>query len=298
MAARNWGRNAFTLIELLVVIAIIAVLIALLLPAVQQAREAARRTQCRNNLHQIGLALHNYHDAHSVFPPGMVGALRNGVVGCDSYAMPNISWLVMLLPFVDEAALFNATNCNIAIYFPANTTVSKSTLAQYACPSDDAPTLVNCGSGVCVGSGSNVNEKMRTGSYVASFGPVGWNGFDCVFDNSSGFMNVNSRIRIRDIRDGTSNTFAAGEADYAHRDNGWFTEWALGYDNTWRGRTCYPMNRARPVHGSEFGSMHEGGVFFLFGDGQVRFVSENIDMKTYQALSTIANNEVIDDEDY
>ena len=96
--ARGRAKVGFTLIELLVVIAIIAVLIALLLPAVQQAREAARRTQCRNNLHQIGLALHNYHDTHSTFPPGIVdaSAIRTGQM---------TSWLTLVLPFVDETAI-------------------------------------------------------------------------------------------------------------------------------------------------------------------------------------------------
>ena len=126
------SRRAFTLIELLVVIAIIAVLIALLLPAVQQAREAARRTQCRNNLHQLGLALHNYHDTHSTFPFGVC------VVGY-SGAYHDWSWASMLLPFVDEAAIYNSCNFSLRAWesntlVPANKTSVMHALNQFLCP--------------------------------------------------------------------------------------------------------------------------------------------------------------------
>ena len=106
-------RRGFTLIELLVVIAIIAILIALLLPAVQQAREAARRTQCRNNLHQIGLALHNYHDTHSIFPTGTISYWDSaGRFGCSNNAVkgPKTSWSTLILPFMDEASLYCISN--------------------------------------------------------------------------------------------------------------------------------------------------------------------------------------------
>ena len=121
-------RRAFTLIELLVVIAIIAVLIALLLPAVQQAREAARRTQCRNNMHQLGLALHNYHDAHGTFPFGYIPRLGS----------QGSTWGGMILPFVDETAIYNALNFDLPMDDPsrANRTAVAQTLEQFLCPSD------------------------------------------------------------------------------------------------------------------------------------------------------------------
>ena len=130
--------RGFTLIELLVVIAIIAVLIALLLPAVQQAREAARRTQCRNNLHQLGLAMHNYHDTHGCLPPLNVGRHQD-TGGCHQNRPPSTGWGVLILPFLDETALYNAVNMEQAVYLDVNTTVSQSVLSQYNCPSEVRP---------------------------------------------------------------------------------------------------------------------------------------------------------------
>ena len=285
-------RRAFTLIELLVVIAIIAVLIALLLPAVQQAREAARRTQCRNNLHQMGLALHNYHDTHSTFPPGYV---QNGY-----NSAPFTSWLTMILPFMDESSLYNAYNFNQVYNMAGNTTVTRSMLNQYRCPSDSDMTM---------------SSNLAPTNYVGSMGP-------CLCDLTypwsaagkakQGIFGVNSRCRIRDIRDGTSNTFAGGETfktvPYGLRNT---ARWATGQYGNGMGASCYPMNATNRVYNGviigacnnnpddrAFASPHEGGAFFVFADGQVRFISENIDFGTYQHLSTIANNEVLDDEDY
>jgi prepilin-type N-terminal cleavage/methylation domain-containing protein len=136
-------RRGFTLIELLVVIAIIAILIALLLPAVQQAREAARRTQCRSNLHQIGLALHNYHDTHSAFPPGYISYSNDTAINNQWTSM-----FTMVLPFVDETALYKAYNFDTGTYYygaayggKSNSTVTTSLLGQYTCPSDLPPKL-------------------------------------------------------------------------------------------------------------------------------------------------------------
>ena len=287
-------RRAFTLIELLVVIAIIAVLIALLLPAVQQAREAARRTQCRNNMHQIGLAMHNYHDTHRCFPPAWVRTVAtNGQLH---------SMWVMLLPFMDEAALYNAYNFDRYILEActpnnANQTVMASILSQYNCPSDSGPAVLTtwaCGlhsdSSYVANSGTNnkgSDTSHQSGQPANTYGP----------------FSPNSRVRIRDIRDGTSQTLAAGEQRH---DTGIASYGVWQYKPVWsRGGTGYnvmtitdnPMNPTSITPWS-FTSMHEGGVFFLFCDGQVRFISENIDMGAYRSLSTIAGNELIDDEDY
>ena len=278
-------RDGFTLIELLVVIAIIAVLIALLLPAVQQAREAARRTQCRNNMHQLGLALHNYHDTHNCFPPL---AVRGTLVGSYYYRMA--SGHTLILPFLDEGTLYNSYNFSLPCqywYNPvspdgyANTTVAVQSLAQYFCPSMDGP-----------GLSGTVNGRL--GSYYLCAGTS---------IKTNGSFVTNHSVRIRDIRDGTSNTFGAGEHKTGYADQGCWA-WA---DETYNcGTTQYPLNTPQIMPFSiynatatkVFRSEHEGGGFFMFMDGQVRFISENIDMRTYQALSTRANNEIVDDEDY
>ena len=278
--------RAFTLIELLVVIAIIAVLIALLLPAVQQAREAARRTQCRNNMHQMGLALHNYHDTHQCFPPGRTY--------CSATGDQRHSWMTLILPFVDELALYNAYNFNVWNEDPANSTVTQSRLDQYLCPSDG--TINYAFSGVhrfiCSNYRGNMgaaeNDTYCQSLPLASLGGVMW---------------CNSRVRMRDVRDGTSNTLAVGEAVWGY-GNG--PAWARGLYGYSLANTCHPLNAVRlsasqcgsDSRGRMYASKHEGGAFFLFADGQVRFISENIDYTTYRALSTIANFEMIDDEDY
>ena len=280
-------RRGFTLIELLVVIAIIAVLIALLLPAVQQAREAARRTQCRNNMHQLGLALHNYHDAHSCFPPAAVCSVDGS-----NWWWPEIGWGVMLLPYIDESALYNAFNCSLGNRSGANSTVSFSQLAQLLCPSSSTAGQTYAG----VGSYT---------TYQASLGPEPQNtGNPGV--GRRGMMWRNSRVRIRDVRDGTSQTVLMGECVAGLAGCGYTAR------NFWHGRavaladeiTCtmnwpinHPPNFCDPL-AQAFASWHEGGAFFLMADGAVRFLSENIDYATYQALGTRAGNEIVDDEDY
>ena len=273
--------KGFTLIELLVVIAIIAVLIALLLPAVQQAREAARRTQCRNNLHQLGLAMHNYHDTHTLFPPGWImGASADATI------------LVLLLPFLDETALYNSYNFAAGNPYvqKANTTTVNAVLGQYHCPSDIAPGLFYSS---CFGCSCPCG---RESNYVANNGSR-----DCDSDLSPptvktagiGPIWVNGNCRIRDIADGTSNTLLMGERTAKHSDAG---VWGIAGTPV-RANTVSPMNPAR-ITAITFASVHEGGGFFLMCDGQVRFLSENIDLGTYRSLSTIRGGELIDDEDY
>jgi len=278
-------RRGFTLIELLVVIAIIAVLIALLLPAVQQAREAARRTQCRNNLHQLGLALHNYHDTHQLFPPGWVRSAGANDLRSTMWAM--------ILPFLDEGALYNAYNfaTGAGALIVTNSTVTMANLAQYNCPSDSAPGLTSTYFRQCsyVGNWGVSNKENDTShqspTYTAKqYGP----------------FSPNSKVRIRDVRDGTSQTLAVGE----QRHDTWGAPplWAQGIYGQPLSGTNVALNTVYTTYNADqnrqFSSLHEGGVFFLFLDGQVRFLSENIDLNVYRALSTIANNEIVDDEDY
>ena len=270
----------FTLIELLVVIAIIAVLIALLLPAVQQAREAARRTQCRNNMHQIGLALHNYHDTHGTFPPG--GICNNAG---SEWGEPWWGWMTMILPFMDETAVYNACNFSVLATLTPNSTAAQQLLAQYHCPSDAGPSLVNAGATCASSCYAGVGGFRSTQPYSL---PAG--------SNMNGVFGCDSRIRIRDIRDGTSQTFAVAEQLV-----GGYACWAFNGPAS-IGECGMPLNaqcNGTNCHASrQLISRHEGGAFFLFCDGAVRFISENIDASTYRALSTRANNELIDDEDY
>ena len=293
-------RQGFTLIELLVVIAIIAVLIALLLPAVQQAREAARRTQCRNNMHQLGLAMHNYHDTHRCFPAGTFGQMATTSDGWSPHCM--------ILPYIDEAAVYNALNFD-GSRLPGNITAAGQVLNQYICPSY---------SGTVAGyhvTGSIYSGATSYCSVMGSMTVAQANGNWALYTN--GVTTYCKCVRIRDIRDGTSNTFLMGESGNlwgsAYR-KAWYNAygwgcnrtvvtlaWPINYDLRW-GEGGEPRPSSCNNYGvggcMSFGSPHEGGAFFLMADGQVRFITENIDMATYRALGTRAGNEIIDDEDY
>ena len=285
------SRRGFTLIELLVVIAIIAVLIALLLPAVQQAREAARRTQCRNNLHQLALAMHNYHDTHSCFPTGAV------THGPTSSSGQRTSFFVMLLPFIDETALYNAWNFSGNVSGGAQATAGQAKLAQLLCPSDPD------------------DGSQHTTGWWAGFKPTAYAGSlgsvpGMWVAGQNGVLFWACKIRVRDIRDGTSQTLMLGHVKQGATTS---TNVGGGFDagQRWTDfptffNTCAPINSTPGLVGTHSWtngcqpacSLHEGGAFFAFADGAVRFLSENIDATTYKALGTRANNEIVDDEDY
>jgi prepilin-type N-terminal cleavage/methylation domain-containing protein len=291
-------RRLFTLIELLVVIAIIAILIALLLPAVQQAREAARRTQCRNNMHQLALALHNYHDVHNCFPMG-----RNAATGSNA-------WSTALLPYLDEASLYNAYNHDhhpcLSYGSAHNTTVTSSILAQFWCPSDSDTQIWSGRAKTCyAGNLGTAWTPGTNGGYV----------WGTPYD---GMLNIQTRVRIRDVMDGTSQTIIVGEINAPRQlDNIPSTTcgryWAFGYTTNNLRATSVPINSwpqtAHKAYGGSgvgpgacyancFGSRHEGGAFFCFADGAVRFLSENVDYTTFKALGTRFGNELVDDQDY
>lgn len=195
--------RGFTLIELLVVIAIIAILIALLLPAVQQAREAARRTQCRNNMKQLGLALHNYHDTHNTFP-GTYGGTNAPWNTTDGGGWYGWSPMAMLLPYMDQAPLYN--RADFGRYWdtttPDNRTVNRTVIPGLQCPSDTR-------------SGAKPRADSGPCSYAFSAGPVSsWD----VGTRKIGLVSFNSSIRIRDITDGTTNTIAASECKIGGND--------------------------------------------------------------------------------
>ncbi len=196
-------HRGFTLIELLVVIAIIAVLIALLLPAVQSAREAARRAQCTNNLKQMGLALHNYHDAMSIFPPGYIAASK--FIDGETDTSPGWSWATMILPQLEQAPLYSSINVWLPIQAAANTTATQTVLNAYLCPSDQLPSTRTFA--VTDGLGNTV-ATVAPSSYAAS---TGSDAADVALGlNNDGSGNGpffrNSGIRIAAIIDGTSQT--------------------------------------------------------------------------------------------
>ncbi len=301
----------FTLIELLVVIAIIAVLIALLLPAVQQAREAARRTQCRNNLKQIGLALHNYHDNFGAFPPGYVmqRADRTSATAQDTATYyGNWSWSTLILPYVDQGSLFNTLQVgprqlNEVAADAQRLPLLQTKLAAFRCPSDTGPDLNDSIHRNIVDS-TGTSKPIATSNYVAANSsgarPARFRGVPS--GNSTTIANVggdgaffeNSSISFRNLTDGSSTIILVGERCYAGLNapaNGQALAANLYGTNGTRYANSRPgigsilgvaggglnnITAGSVEPGVGFSSLHVGGAHFLLGDGSVRLVSENI----------------------
>jgi prepilin-type N-terminal cleavage/methylation domain-containing protein/prepilin-type processing-associated H-X9-DG protein len=315
---RKPGHGGFTLIELLVVIAIIAVLIALLLPAVQQAREAARRVQCVNNLRQIGIALHNYHDAVSAFPPGLISR-PDPVTGDNSG--PGWGWASMILGQMEATPLMNAVNFNLPIEFPGNQTARITRLATFACPTDaffvplftvvdQNTTNVTLGNSIC---------DVASSSYVGCFGrsdpsslyPYSPTDTPPGRDNAEGLFYRNRSVTIAAITDGTSQTLAAGEKSQNLAQASWtgaVTNAAVPITKLQAEDGLSPEGgdalvvahtgeldgpNSRPAHADQFWSMHPGGANFLFADGSVRYLKEKRPLTLFQAMATRAGGEVL-----
>jgi prepilin-type N-terminal cleavage/methylation domain-containing protein/prepilin-type processing-associated H-X9-DG protein len=306
-------KRGFTLIELLVVIAIIAILIALLLPAVQQAREAARRTQCKNNLKQIGLAMHNYHDTFNTLPPGYVTRFANVIVSGE----PGLySWGAMILPQIEQTALYQTLNVgnvtlDVNLSTAAGVALLQTPLPGFRCPSDVGPATntfkstlagaVNWYNRNASSTGTN-DIPIATSNYVMVAGtgdsttPPATPGTTATPPQGVGFSN--SKINFRDITDGTSNTIMVGERAWKYGTvmagagtvvgfsasnndqttnaavkGGQLSALALGYD----GINWAASNLAHQPRG--FSSVHVGGAQFLMCDGSVRFISENVDYR-------------------
>ncbi|WP_437221828.1 DUF1559 domain-containing protein [Planctomicrobium sp. SH661] len=290
----NQNRRGFTLIELLVVIAIIAVLIALLLPAVQQAREAARRSQCKNTLKQIGLALHNYHDLFSTFPPGSSGgsSLVSSSGTCTwspvSPGTRRAPWTVMILPALEETALYNQfkseeefTILSMAAFrgSAANHAAWEKKMPKYKCPSD-----------VNFPNGTTSSYKGVSGGGTGAF-CLG-EGYSLYPFHTNGILYHNSNTRVRDVTDGLTNVFLVGESPYqysASNGDGFGVGWASAHFESFvtnTGGTTFPLNTKSPGHDTVgyFGSHHVGGAHFLLGDGSVQFVNQNMNLPTYQQM--------------
>ncbi|MBA2114803.1 DUF1559 domain-containing protein [Bremerella alba] len=295
--------RGFTLVELLVVIAIIGVLIALLLPAVQQAREAARRMSCSNKLKQIGLAIHNYHDTHTAFPIGVTSFTGYG----SSDNLP--IWSVAILPFLEQSALYEqvkAETSNFSAQVPNGTSTNAGGQAvdAYMCPSDilgDINTFrSNMGKSNYMGcGGSMVYANSENFVPNGNYDPQNYNGIFC-YDESRQF---------RDIIDGTSNTILAGERDGGDIANNGpvvvrrAATWACTDVAQFPDRAFAPASSSYPINMPSagtfphraFGSFHPGGAMFVFGDAHVRFLPETINGDTYSALATRSSGEVIDE---
>jgi len=301
-------KTGFTLIELLVVIAIIGVLVALLLPAVQQAREAARRTQCKNNLKQLGIALHNYHDSLQAFPINLYGGYGD-TANVGGYTQTSKSWgfLVHILPYLDQAPLYELINPGI------NTMASSGQIATvvpgFVCPSDPnggredesnvyvTPAVTAAITNYRGVMGSDWDWGAYTNNIVN-------NGTDSFCDNNGLFPTLSYRKvrRISQIRDGASNTMVIGEApcNKQFATNG-------GPGNGWMAAVSITATAAVPLNSFNentsagftwdqrwsFGSPHTGGAHFLFGDGAVHFLSNSISLATYRNLASMAGGEPI-----
>lgn len=329
-----WYR-AFTLIELLVVIAIIAVLIALLLPAVQQAREAARRTQCKNNLKQLGLAMHNYHDSMRIFPSNRLGA--NGAtnagqqVNFGNPCFSTLGWTFHLLPYFDQAPLYNSVNtayCDktqmagsaslIGPSTPAAMTAARMTvLNSLLCPSNTQGNIVN---NIMVKDDSwgegNVNAA-RT-DYVGNMGWVNPGHRDCPLanfggeewtmdwdigtqpiQNANGVFGFQGSINLSGVSDGTSNTVMILECMHWQDKN---NRTVVQPDAAWMAGMALhsmkmPINSqpAGDFRCDQWSSNHTGGAHAVMCDGAVRFVSENLDWQVRKAIATRGRNEVVGD---
>jgi prepilin-type N-terminal cleavage/methylation domain-containing protein len=322
-------RRGFTLIELLVVIAIIGVLVALLLPAVQSAREAARRAQCTNNLKQIGLGLMNYESSNQCFPPGNIATRDLG----DTFIT---NWCISILPFMENQPLYNAYNFDLLRVTGdrvnenrANTTVVRSNLRSFTCPSDLRTELL-----VKPGSGPSGYDLYAPGSYRGMAGfTTGYNG-DAFHDNPrfvastlttatrgalhvvgglvNGIANPMTTESMSSMTDGTSNTVAVSEY-HTRTTNNRRTFWGFAYSSyslssatpysatfTPNYDKCYEAvtrgfipTDAQHVCKRAFASNHPGGLSALKADGSVVFIKNSINLTAWQSLATISGHEIV-----
>jgi prepilin-type N-terminal cleavage/methylation domain-containing protein/prepilin-type processing-associated H-X9-DG protein len=306
-------RHGFTLIELLVVISIIAVLIGLLLPAVQAAREAARRAQCVNNLKQMGIALHNYHDAVGAFPPGWVA--RRDASG--ENAGPGWGWAAQLLPYLEQAPLHAAVNMNLPVEAAANSTARLAKLSVFACPSDRAfvPTFtVVDASTSSTALGAPICD-VASSDYVGSFG-TGDVSDTPGRDHGDGLFFRDDSVKLAEVTDGTSQTLAVGEKSQNLARATWtgavtgaavpITELQAEDGLSPEGGDALVVAHtgeldgpnSRPAHADQFWALHPGGVNFLFADGSVHFVKERRPLPVFQALATRRGGEVLGADSY
>lgn len=315
------SRRGFTLIELLVVIAIIAILISLLLPAVQKVREAAARMSCGNNLKNIGLALANYQSAYNMYPPALVNSGRytppDAATGAAQTYYQGQAWatydhtgFTFLLPYIEQDNLYRTYSFTAAA--SGQTTFIQTRVALYECPSDTTPAPIN--------TARRSNYVFSTYG-VLSGSPATWQPTESFAPGTGtprGMFGHNSRTRIADVTDGLSNTIAVGEskqikrAAAAESPSAYGPYWGSGYGAGSGAAVdsiaAYGINLS--VAGNSyacagesgycpnpytFSSKHPGGANFVYGDGSVRFVADNVAVATFQLACSMNDGSVIPD---
>ena len=279
-------RYGFTLVELLVVIAIIGVLVALLLPAVQAAREAARRVSCMNNLTQLGLAHHNFEFHFETLPPGVVnedGPIRNEAKG------QHVSWVVKVLPYIEQNALNRLFNQDAGAYAPENAQVRATQIQTLHCPSNPMPQL---------NEPQNVAHSNYAGCHHDREAPID--------NDNNGLFFLNSKVRYSEIYDGSTATILLGESINGRNDLGWVSGTRATLRNTSLLEEGGPY-LPRPAGGAAkeepdasgslfvggFGSYHPGGANMAFADGSVRYLSRRTEPDVLRQLGNRADGEII-----
>ncbi|UUO08615.1 DUF1559 domain-containing protein [Blastopirellula sp. J2-11] len=318
-------RRGFTLVELLVVIAIIGVLVALLLPAVQQAREAARRISCNNNMKQLGLALHNYHDTFKAFPPGNMN--KSGSTDdctpdgtqCQDGMAP---WTVLILPFIEQSALHDQFDFSQQFYWGfnddyTNTNPSCGTLNDNFAVQTTSVGAFHCASDPLAGADSLTNNYMG----VMGGGPLpsNRNGTDypCTMDGTrlnynEGILYLNSKTKFASITDGTTNVYLIGESKYLFQPDfccetaAWSSSARIGGNSSLMVNivacTFQPNSGDNPLDPNvhmwvempgTVGSWHPGGCHMAMADASVHFLSENVDITTHRNLAKRNDSEPV-----
>lgn len=314
MRVRFKSRAAFTLVELLVVIAIIGILVGLLLPAVQAAREAARRMSCSNNLKQLGLAMHNYHDTFRSFPSAQYYCRSDmPCTGARSTWKQGWFWSASLFPFMEQGNIYNNLRMDLDMFHPTNVPIVRINVGSFACPSDASRQEFSRPEGAVAGSGPQHDVQLATTSYIVSGGAFN-NSFTSPYETQTalssntsyrnGVFGRDSGVKIGGITDGTSNTILLGETiSYAFT---WDPVLYGRYQAASRTACCTlgaarhgnrrlnpPLTASNVIKRESFASFHVGGAQMTFADGSVHFLSENIDNSSRQS-NAATNNDLYD----
>lgn len=285
-----FSRKGFTLIELLVVIAIIGILVGLLFPAVQSVREAARRTQCMNNVRQVALALHNHESAHKIYPPGWTATNPNVAP-----ATPGWGWSYHVLANVEANTIFEQINPSLPINDPTHTSKEFFTtvIPVFQCASDPAPNVVNLYDHIEHHHGGVHHDEELLGGRSNYSGVFGSTEIEASPFSGNGMFFGNSRIRQRDVLDGCSNTLMLGERRNDFGTLSWMGALEEADEPFSRvvGSADHTPN-SREGHFEDFRSYHPQGANFAFADGSTTTLTNTIDIDVYRALSTRAGGEV------